>query len=175
MQCTKCGIVIPKQRSDLGYTTCIEHSSEKMVQGRMVYEHKTAGFIQIYKDPAALNNLNRLDRRSRTSPLDRPEMSKSSTDSYRLTEKALGPGPQKQFIQAVKDRNETILDEFDLVGNEMLLEYSRSGYKSALNVIESATKQQRIPVYRRIQLINIVNHFAMQNDQKKLRKSLKPH
>ena len=47
MKCPVCDIDIPEERVDLGFQTCIKHSTAKPVVGFMVFNHKTAPEIAI--------------------------------------------------------------------------------------------------------------------------------
>lgn len=47
----KCGNVIPVKRANLGYTTCIDCSTEKKWSGHLVVHHKTGNNYDVIKDP----------------------------------------------------------------------------------------------------------------------------
>ena len=45
--CPVCNVEIPEESLELGYTTCIKHSSARPKVGFMVFSHKTAPEIAI--------------------------------------------------------------------------------------------------------------------------------
>lgn len=50
MKC-KCGKIIPKERTKLGYNVCVNCSTEQKYGFIHVFEGKTANTIQVIKDP----------------------------------------------------------------------------------------------------------------------------
>ena len=62
MNCSKCDNQIPKARYHMGYTTCVNCSTEEKVSCHTIYPHKTGGYIQVVSKEQS-ENLNRLDRR----------------------------------------------------------------------------------------------------------------
>ena len=57
-----CSKDFPKARYDMGYTICIDCSTEEKVSCHTIYPHKTGGYIQVVSKEQS-ENLNRLDRR----------------------------------------------------------------------------------------------------------------
>jgi hypothetical protein len=47
MKCPICNVDIPEERIELGFETCIKHSTAKPMVGFMVFNHKTAPEIAI--------------------------------------------------------------------------------------------------------------------------------
>lgn len=47
MKCVVCDMQIPDERAELGYDTCLKHSTAPKRVGFMVYNHKTAPEIAI--------------------------------------------------------------------------------------------------------------------------------
>lgn len=64
--CVLCNREMPKTRLIM-YKTCINCTNEKPYSGFMVYEHKTAGNIQLIKtkDKESLRRAKRANRRAR--------------------------------------------------------------------------------------------------------------
>ena len=62
MKCNQCSTPIPKERTSMGYTICIDCSIEEKKMGHVVYPHKTGGYVQVV-DSATYKDINRLDRR----------------------------------------------------------------------------------------------------------------
>tara|TARA_R110000765_G_C18696308_1_gene581241 strand:- start:6 stop:374 length:369 start_codon:yes stop_codon:yes gene_type:complete len=62
MKCSRCDIVVPRGRIDMGYTICIECSTEEKVSCHTIYPHKTGGYIQVVSKEQS-ERMNKLDRR----------------------------------------------------------------------------------------------------------------
>ena len=62
LKCSRCDDVMPNGRLEMGYTICVECSTEEKVSCHTIYPHKTGGYIQVVSKEQS-NNLNRLDRR----------------------------------------------------------------------------------------------------------------
>ena len=85
--CSRCSGKVPKARIDMGYTICINCSTEEKKMGHVIYPHKTGGYVQVV-DSETYKDLNRIDRRGykgkgprqyKTFEVDKPkEVRKSS-------------------------------------------------------------------------------------------------
>ena len=62
IQCSRCDSTIPNGRLEMGYTICMNCSTEEKVSCHTIYPHKTGGYIQVVSKQES-ENLNRLDRR----------------------------------------------------------------------------------------------------------------
>ena len=62
MKCSQCNTDVPQGRIDMGYTICVDCSTEEKVSCHTIYPHKTGGYIQVVSKEDS-ENLNRLDRR----------------------------------------------------------------------------------------------------------------
>ena len=62
MNCSQCSKKVPKARVELGYTICVDCSTEEKVSCHTIYPHKTGGYIQVVSKEDS-ENLNRLDSR----------------------------------------------------------------------------------------------------------------
>ena len=62
MKCSQCNTEVPQGRIDMGYTICVDCSTEEKVSCHTIYPHKTGGYIQVVSKEDS-ENLNRLDRR----------------------------------------------------------------------------------------------------------------
>ena len=47
MNCSMCSKDMPKGRSEMGYTICVDCSTEEKVSCHTIYPHKTGGYIQV--------------------------------------------------------------------------------------------------------------------------------
>ena len=45
--CSRCSGKVPKARIDMGYTICINCSTEEKKMGHVIYPHKTGGYVQV--------------------------------------------------------------------------------------------------------------------------------
>ena len=85
--CSRCDVEVPQARIDMGYTICINCSTEQKKMGHVIYPHKTGGYVQVV-DSETYQDLNRIDRRGykgkgprqyKTFEVDKPkEVRKSS-------------------------------------------------------------------------------------------------
>ena len=62
LNCSKCSCSIPTERLSMGYTICINCSTEEKKVGHIIYPHKTGAYIQVM-DKDTHKELNKLDRR----------------------------------------------------------------------------------------------------------------
>jgi hypothetical protein len=80
MFCSNCGEKIPEKRIDLGYSTCVNCSTEKRWTGHSVIYHKTGNTIDIIKDEETAIHLAKLSSRNGFSSA-RKTISSSSNKS----------------------------------------------------------------------------------------------
>ena len=72
MNCQKCGNNIPKKRVEMGYSTCVDCSTESKWSGHLVVFHKTGNTYDIIKDPetaaimASMSNRNGFGSKRKT-------------------------------------------------------------------------------------------------------------
>ena len=102
LKCSMCSNEMPSQRLDMGYTICVNCSTEEKVSCHTIYPHKTGGYIQVVSKQQS-SNLNRLDRRCTSQktakhykeysiePMEEPKQYKSRkcTKQYTSYEDAL--------------------------------------------------------------------------------------
>ena len=62
MNCSRCNKDVPQGRIDMGYTICVDCSTEDKVSCHTIYPHKTGGYIQVVSKEQS-ERLNKLDRR----------------------------------------------------------------------------------------------------------------
>ena len=127
MKCSMCSDSIPKARTDMGYTICVNCSTEEKKVGHIIYPHKTGAYIQVL-DKDTHNELNKLDRRGykgKGSYKHYKELTVSSSDTNTnktYTDKSASYIKHISYNDALKK----VLDYYDEWGYERTLQYLRT-------------------------------------------------
>ena len=150
IHCIECNTKIPNERYQMGYTTCINCSTEEKVSCHTIYPHKTGAFIQVVSKEQS-ENLNRLDRRG-----------------YSGVKKARN---YKSIIkQKSKDLDKTakvVRNRFSSVNNINHLDYNNAlnqvmnyfnewGYEPTLKYLHELNRSGDIPLTTRIKLQDVI-------------------
>ena len=150
IHCIECNTKIPNERYQMGYTTCINCSTEEKVSCHTIYPHKTGAFIQVISKEQS-ENLNRLDRRG-----------------YSGVKKARN---YKSIIkQKSKDLDKTakvVRNRFSSVNNINHLDYNNAlnqvmnyfnewGYEPTLKYLHELNRSGDIPLTTRIKLQDVI-------------------
>ena len=146
MNCNRCSNSIPKARSDMGYTICVNCSTEEKKVGHIIYPHKTGAYIQVL-DKDTHKELNKLDRRGYKGKggykhYKELTISQSSSDTKVRNDKSVSYIKHISYNDALKQ----VLDYYDEWGYERTLEYLRQ-----LNV------KGDIPLMTRVKIQDIVS------------------
>ena len=154
-----CSDSIPKARTDMGYTICVNCSTEEKKVGHIIYPHKTGAYIQVL-DKDTHNELNKLDRRGykgKGSYKHYKELTVSSSDNTNKTyiDKSASYIKHISYNDALKK----VLDYYDEWGYERTLQYLRQ-----LNV------KGNIPLMTRVKLQDIVSEKYMNPSPRALKR-----
>tara|TARA_R110002012_G_scaffold287570_2_gene479989 strand:+ start:178 stop:672 length:495 start_codon:yes stop_codon:yes gene_type:complete len=144
MECNLCLANIPKERKSMGYTICVDCSTEEKKMGHVIYPHKTGGYVQVV-DSETYQDLNRIDRRG-----------------Y----KGKGPRQYKDFvvnqkpIEEKKSSNGSICRikhmSYDTALKDVMDYYNEWGYDRTIKYLRGLSSGGNIPLTIRVKLQDIV-------------------
>ena len=150
MNCSMCSNSIPKGRSDMGYTICVDCSTEEKVSCHTIYPHKTGGYIQVVSKEQS-ENLNRLDRRGysgiKTAKNYKSVIKKKSKDSDKTAEVVRNRTSSSDSI--VHTPYTTALDMVNRY-------YDEWGYEPTLNYLRELNSSGEIPLMTRVKIQDII-------------------
>ena len=144
VNCSRCDVKVPKARIDMGYTICINCSTEQKKMGHVIYPHKTGGYVQVV-DSETYQDLNRIDRRG-----------------Y----KSKGPRQYKDFVVKEKPMEERKSSNgsvcrikhlsYDNAFSEVMNYYEDWGYDRTIKYLRELSSSGKIPLRFRVTLQNKV-------------------
>ena len=144
VNCSRCDVKVPKARIDMGYTICINCSTEQKKMGHVIYPHKTGGYVQVV-DSETYQDLNRIDRRG-----------------Y----KGKGPRQYKNFVVKQKPMEERKSSNggvsrikhlsYDNAFSEVMNYYEDWGYDRTIKYLRELSSSGKIPLRFRVTLQNKV-------------------
>ena len=144
MKCRMCSIDIPKARTDMGYTVCVNCSTEEKKLGHIIYPHKTGAYIQVV-DKDTHDNLNRLDRRgykARTA---------KQYKEFKI-EEIEEPKPIRKYTDTSNIVHTPYDDALDMVMDY----YDEWGYEPTLKYLRYMNSSGDIPLATRVKIQDIV-------------------
>jgi hypothetical protein len=156
MECSRCNRDIQKGRIDMGYTICIDCSTEDKVSCHTIYPHKTGGYIQVVTKEQS-DNLNRLDRRG---------SSVKSSKHYKsfVVEKK---DPVKVRVRKCNKRYTPYDTAYDMVSEY----YDRWGYERTLTYLRQLNSSGDIPLMTRVKIQdNITDRYLKPSPRALVRK-----
>ena len=128
----------------MGYTICINCSTEQKKMGHVIYPHKTGGYVQVV-DSETYQDLNRIDRRG-----------------Y----KGKGPRQYKNFVVKQKPMEERKSSNggvsrikhlsYDNAFSEVMNYYEDWGYDRTIKYLRELSSSGKIPLRFRVTLQNKV-------------------
>ena len=143
MNCSKCDNQIPKARYHMGYTTCVNCSTEEKVSCHTIYPHKTGAYIQVVSKEAS-DNLNRLDRRG---------TSKKTVRHY----KEFKVEKEKPIsVRRYQDTSSIVHTPYDDALNKVMSYYEEWGYERALQYLRQLNSSGDIPLMTRVKIQDII-------------------
>ena len=150
MNCSMCGNNVPKGRSEMGYTICVDCSTEEKVSCHTIYPHKTGGYIQVVSKEQS-ENLNRLDRRGysgiKTAKNYKSVIKKKSEDSDKTAEVVRNRTSSSDNI--VHTPYDTALDMVNKY-------YEEWGYERTLQYLRDLNSSGDIPLMTRVKIQDII-------------------
>ena len=150
MNCSMCSKDMPKGRSEMGYTICVDCSTEEKVSCHTIYPHKTGGYIQVVSKEQS-ENLNRLDRRGysgiKTAKNYKSVIKKKSEDSDKTAEVVRNRTSSSDNI--VHTPYDTALDMVNKY-------YEEWGYERTLQYLRDLNSSGDIPLMTRVKIQDII-------------------
>jgi hypothetical protein len=138
-----CSTNIPQGRIDMGYTICVDCSTEDKVSCHTIYPHKTGGYIQVVSKEQS-ERLNKLDRRGVGAT--------KSAKHYKpfTVEKRKEPKPfSNRRCTKVYTDYETALDKVSDY-------YEEWGYEPTLKYLRKLNSSGDIPLMTRVKIQDII-------------------
>ena len=158
MKCKLCSDNIPTARSEMGYTICIDCSTEEKKVGHIIYPHKTGAYIQVI-DKETHDNLNRLDRRGYKSRTVR------HYKEFKVDVKEIKP------IRQYKDTSNIVHIPYDTAFDMVMSYYDEWGYKPTLEYIRQMNSSGDIPLDTRVRIQDMVtNRYLKPSSRALIRK-----
>ena len=156
MNCSMCSKDMPKGRSEMGYTLCVDCSTEEKVSCHTIYPHKTGGYIQgVSKEQS--ENLNRLDRRGysgiKTAKNYKSVIKKKSEDSDKTAEVVRNRTSSSDNI--VHTPYDTALDMVNKY-------YEEWGYERTLQYLRDLNSSGDIPLMTRVKIQDVITERYLQ-------------
>ena len=142
IQCSMCNNTMPSQRLQMGYTICVNCSTEEKVSCHTIYPHKTGGYIQVVSKEQS-KNLNRLDRRG-TSMKSAPKY-KPFTIEPKQEPKQYNFRPCTKTYTSYEDALQMVNQYYD-----------EWGYKPTLKYLRKLNSSGTIPLLTRVKIQDII-------------------
>ena len=142
IQCSMCSNEMPSQRLDMGYTICVNCSTEEKVSCHTIYPHKTGGYIQVVSKEQS-ENLNRLDRRGtgvKSAPKYKPFTIEPKQE------------PKQYNFRPCTKQYTSYEDALDMVNQY----YDEWGYKPTLKYLRKLHSSGTIPLLTRVKIQDII-------------------
>ena len=141
MNCSRCNKDIPQGRIDMGYTICVDCSTEDKVSCHTIYPHKTGAYIQVV-DKETHDNLNRLDRRGY----------KSRTAKHY---KEFSVEENKPISYSNPKCNK-VYTPYDEALDMVMCYYEEWGYEPTLKYLRQLNSSGDIPLLTRVKIQDII-------------------
>ena len=160
-RCKKCNETYPQQRKDMGYTVCVECSTEKGWSCSALTFHKTGNSIEIIKDPEVAYNINQMASRKSFGVMS------GITGRYRRYNPNQETSPKKRkFIDQTglvyEHKHETkgtrpgVTVDFEKQGNEAFTILEKDGFEKAIDWIKNEYKELRLYPQDFVKLIGMI-------------------
>ena len=150
MKCSMCSKDFPKARYDMGYTICIDCSTEEKVSCHTIYPHKTGGYIQVVSKEQS-DRLNKLDRRGtcvvKTAKNYKTIIKKKSEDSDKTAE-------VRRYRTSSSDN--IIHTPYTEALDKVMSYYEEWGYEPTLKYLRQLNSSGDIPLMTRVKIQDII-------------------
>jgi len=150
IHCTECDTKIPNERYQMGYTTCVNCSTEEKVSCHTIYPHKTGAFIQVVSKQQS-ENLNRLDRRGYSgvkTARNYKSIIKQKSEDLDKTAKVV-----RNRFSSVDNINHL---DYDNALNQVMNYFNEWGYEPTLKYLHELNRSGDIPLTTRIKLQDVI-------------------
>ena len=142
--CSRCDVEVPQARIDMGYTICINCSTEQKKMGHVIYPHKTGGYVQVV-DSETYQDLNRIDRRGYKG---------KGVRLYKDATLVSKPKEQKNSVNGGVSRIKHL--SYDDSLEKVMKYYEEWGYDRTIKYLRKLSSSGKIPLELRIKLQNLV-------------------
>ena len=148
MNCNRCNRDIPKARTELGYTICVNCSTEDKVSCHTIYPHKTGGYIQVVSKEQS-ENLNRLDRRGVGSIKTARHYKDIKVNTIEEVRTYSNPKCTKVYTS------------YDMALKLVLEYYDEWGYEPTLTYLRQMNSSGDIPLLTRVKIQNMITDIYL--------------
>ena len=148
MNCSRCDTKVPQGRVDMGYTICVDCSTEDKVSCHTIYPHKTGGYIQVVSKEQS-ENLNRLDRRGVGSIRTAKHYKEFKVDT--IDE----PKPIKRY------KCNKVYTTYDTALKMVLDYYDEWGYEPTLKYLRQLNSSGEIPLMTRVKIQDMITDMYL--------------
>ena len=158
-KCSRCGVDVPQARINMGYTICVDCSTEEKVSCHTIYPHKTGGYIQVVSKEQS-ERMNRLDRRG---------TSVKTAKHYKpfVVEK-------KEEPKEYKSRECTkVYTDYETTLNKANEYYEEWGYQRTIDMIRGMNSSGEIPLLTRIKVQDIITERYLNPTPRALARKMK--
>ena len=142
--CSRCSGKVPKARIDMGYTICVNCSTEEKKMGHVIYPHKTGGYVQVV-DSSTYKDLNRIDRRGYKG---------KGVRLYKDATLVSNPKKQKNSVNGSVCRIKHLSYNDSL--QKVMKYYEEWRYDRTIKYLRELNSSGKIPLELRIKLQNLV-------------------
>ena len=138
--CSRCSSKVPKARIDMGYTICINCSTEEKKMGHVIYPHKTGGYVQVV-DSQTYQDLNRIDRRGYKGKGPRQYKNLMVKEKPKEERKSSNSG-----VSRIKHLS------YDNAFSKVMRHYDEWGYDRTIKYLKELSSNGNIPLKFRVTL-----------------------
>ena len=144
IECSGCGSTMNPERFDMGYTICVNCSTEEKKMGHVIYPHKTGGYVQVV-DSATYKDLNRIDRRGYKG---------KGVRLYKDATLISKPNEHKNSLNGGISRIKHL--SYDVSLQKVMKYYEEWGYDRTIKYLRELSSSGKIPLESRMKLQNLV-------------------
>jgi hypothetical protein len=161
VSCKKCTEPMPPKRLELGYTVCVECSTEKRFGAVPVTNHKTGNTIEVIKDPEQAAKINAMMQRKGFGIMAGIAGSHKKTFTEAVNS-------QVKITEGIPPRDRVISRrmpsyDYENVGHETIAILEKTGIDPAMEHIQKCLSENRIYGKQARQLEEIVKIFSLEN------------
>ena len=147
LTCSMCDTNMPNGRLEMGYTICVECSTEEKVSCHTIYPHKTGGYIQVVSKEQS-ERMNRLDRRGTST--------KSSKHYKEFVVK------EREPVKVRVSKCNKVYTTYNTALKQVLDYYDEWGYTPTLSYIRQMNSSGDIPLMTRVKIQNIITDMYLE-------------
>jgi hypothetical protein len=161
--CKTCGNSFPERRSELGYKTCVNCSTEAKWSGVQVVHHKTGNEIQIVKDPEVAAEFIEKSRRTGFGTMKGVKGSWKRNPTSEITRKREVKPVSVNYNPIIIAKRKVESNYQDkTIGESIMSVLDNEGVKAAKALLEKEFQSLRISPDCRKRLLHLFQ-FSLQN------------